>query len=123
MVGFIQKMGIKSTFKSALKAAQKNSLPTQLAIGLVVQARMRAISDLVDGKTASASTELLRKELAQASSQRQSLNAAGNHSESNPEYARVALVESALLAVCSGDEMLANTVVGELNAWLAELGL
>ncbi len=123
MVGFLQKFGIKSTFGSTLKAARRSPLPAQLTIALYVQSSLRRISAAAEGKSAAASTALLRDELRLAVSERHRVNAAGNSDEGNPAYARAALLESAITAICSGDQELANSVIGDLNRWFAELGL
>ena len=123
MVGFLQKFGLKSTFASTLKAARRNSSATQLVIALDVQSSLRRISAAVDGKSSAESSEILRNELRLAVEQRHRVNAAGNTDEGNPTYARAALLESAITAICSGDEGLANSVIGDLNRWFAELGL
>lgn len=123
MVGFLQKFGIKSTFGSTLKAARRNPVATQVAIALDVQGSLRRISAAVEGKNSAESTELLRNELQLAVHQRHRANAAGNTDEGNPTYARAALLESAITAICSGDEGLANSVIGDLNRWFVELGL
>lgn len=123
MVGFLQKFGIKSTFGSTLKAARRNPIATQVAIALDVQSSLRRISTAVEGKNSAESSAFLRNELQLAVNQRHRLNAAGNTDEGHPTYARAALLESAITAICSGDEGLANSVIGDLNRWFGELGL
>jgi hypothetical protein len=123
MFGFLQKLGIKSTFSATLKAVRRNPRPTQLVIAIDVKNALQRIAGEVEGKSTADSTRLLREELRLAVDQRQRINASGNKDEGNPSYARAALLESAITAICSGDENLANSVVGDLNQWFDELGL
>jgi hypothetical protein len=123
MFGFLQKLGIKSTFGATLKAVRRTSRSAQLVIAIDVQSALKRISREVEGKSAAESTRILREELQLAVAQRQRVNATGNKDEGNPAYARAALLESAITAICSGDEDLANSVVGDLNRWFDELGL
>lgn len=123
MFGLLQKLGIKSTFGATLKAVRRNPRPTQLVIAIDVKNALQRIGGEVEGKTTADSTRILREELRIAVDQRQRINASGNKDEGNPSYARAALLESAITAICSGDEGLANSVVGDLNQWFDELGL
>jgi hypothetical protein len=65
----------------------------------------------------------LRNELQRVVNRCQTLNAAGNNDEANPSYARAALAESAILALCSADGSFANELIGDLTGWFSTLGV
>lgn len=117
MFAFLRNAGIKSTFNSALQAAKTNSVSTQREIA-------KHVYDSIHGLVKNGAGESEWKALGlSASKGRQALNQTGNQSESNPFYARFALLESAVLAVLTGDPKVKSAVLGELFSWFESLGI
>lgn len=117
MFNFMRKAGVKMTFGSALKAAQYNDEITQRQIGRFVFEEIHRLT------STGASMDDWRATAAMAMAGRQHANSMGNNSESNPFYAKHALLESACHAVLLGDDGLKKYVLGELFSWFREIGL
>jgi hypothetical protein len=117
MFAFARNALFKSNFRSALEAAKKNPLNVQKEIASYVFSHLR--DPLKNG-----ATEAEWRGIGLAAAQnRQGLTAQGNRSESNPEYARFALLESAVFVLFMDDERLKKTVHSELFQWFESLGV
>jgi hypothetical protein len=117
MLKFARNALIKSTFRSTLKAAKVNPLATQKDIANFIFSRLNGLI-----KSGASEVEW-RMLVAETSQRRQAINAAGNNSESNPDYAKYALLESAATAVALNDSALKESVLGELFEWFKSLGM
>lgn len=117
MFTFARNAIFKSNFRSSLQAAKTNPLSVQKEIATYVFKHLRDPSK-------NGTTEAEWKGIALAAVQgRQRLNQLGNSSESNPDYARFALLESAVLAMFMEDEKLKKAVHSELFQWFESLGV
>lgn len=117
MFTFARNAIFKSNFRSALEAAKTNPHSVQKEIATYVFTHLR--DPIKNG-----ATETEWKGIGLAAVQgRQNLTQLGNRSESNPEYARFALLESAVVAMFMEDEKLKKAVHSELFQWFKSLGL
>lgn len=117
MFNFMRKAGVKMTFGSALKAARDNDEITQRQIARFVLDEIHRLT------TEGASMDDWRATAATAMSGRHHASSMGINSESNPFYAKYALLESACHAVLLGDDGLKKHVLGELFSWFRAIGL
>lgn len=123
MTGFFQKMAIKSLFNSALDAAKTNSPQVQRSIAKSVKDKILEFGTTCESLPQNKQSEYSKAQIQLAMEGRKKVNASGNRSEANPEYAKWALIESALVAACSGDHGLAHGVMAELNDWFNEVAV
>jgi hypothetical protein len=122
-MNLLEKAGLRATFNSAFKAAKTNPTDVQTGIARDVFELLNRINSEASALPQAGQVSYLRNELQRVVNRRQLLNAAGNNNEANPSYARAALAESAILALCSGDGSFANELIGDLAAWFSALGV
>jgi len=114
---FARKAIFRSNFRSALAAAKANPQAVQKTVATYV---FRHLNDAI--KTGATEEEWRSIGIA-ATQGRQGLTQLGNRSESNPEYAKFALLESAVFAMFMEDEKLKREIHSDLFQWFESLGI
>ena len=123
MFGSFKKLGVMAALTPTLAATKTNSRAVQRDIAGHVYKTLVEIETAAESLNPQEQSVMLKARLSDVMADRHRCTALGNRSEADPDYAKAALVESAITAMLSGDRQTVDAAMGALIAWFRDVGV